>query len=161
MKSKISDDYWSIVRPEPYNDKVFGGKIADAVKEMTDGAKFSRISKNWCQITTNKFVLNLIKGIELKLVTPLTEFTPRPINFSSEEMSLIDIEVQTLLKKGAIIQVTPTEGQILSNIFLRPKKNGKLRPTINLKGLNSHLEKFILRWSTYHLFCPLFPKELS
>ena len=73
-------------------------------------------------------------------------------------MSLIDIEVQTLLKKGAIIQVTPTEGQILSNIFLRPKKNEKLRPIINLKGLNSHLEKIHFKMEHLPSILPLISK---
>ena len=43
VKSKISESYWNIVQPGPLNGHVFGGKVADAVKEMTEGAKFSRM----------------------------------------------------------------------------------------------------------------------
>ena len=43
VKAKISDSYWNIVQPGPFNGQVFGGKVADAVKEMTEGAKFSRM----------------------------------------------------------------------------------------------------------------------
>eukprot|EP00795_Rhopilema_esculentum_P010276 gene10276-18973_t len=39
IKSRISEGYWAIVQPGPLNGKVFGGKVADAVKEMTEGAK--------------------------------------------------------------------------------------------------------------------------
>ena len=40
VKAKISEGYWNIVEQGPSNGKVFAGKVADAVQEMTEGAKF-------------------------------------------------------------------------------------------------------------------------
>jgi hypothetical protein len=56
---------------------------------------------------------------------------------------LIDIEVAALLEKGAIedVPLHPPPPSFISNIFLVQKKNGKMRPVINLKRLNAaHLE---------------------
>ena len=41
-----------------------------------------------------------------------------------------------MLRKGAIRIAIPKENQLLSNIFIRPKKDGEFRPIINLKRLN-------------------------
>ena len=54
-----------------------------------------------------------------------------------------------------MIQVSPSENQFISNIFLRPKKNGKLRPIINLKGLNLHLEKIHFKMEHLPSILPL------
>ena len=54
-----------------------------------------------------------------------------------------------------MIQVSPSENQFISNIFLRPNKNGKLRPIINLKGLNLHLEKIHFKMEHLPSILPL------
>lgn len=44
--------------------------------------------------------------------------------------------------KGAIVELSPREAQMESfflTIFLVPKKDGKMRPVINLKGLNQFI----------------------
>ena len=135
------------------------GGEKEQLNKVTGRTKY--FSHNWCELTSNKFVLSLVKGIELRFVSPLTPSHPRPFDFSAEEMLLVDKEVDDLIKKGAVIQVSPCADQFISNIFLRPKKNGKLRPIINLKGLNLHLEKFILKWNTYHPFYHSFHQELG
>ena len=99
--------------------------------------------------------MSLVKGIELRLVSPLTPSHPRPFDFSSEEMLLVDKEVDDLIKKGAVIQVSPCANQFISNIFLPPKKNGKLRPIINLNGLNLHLEKIHFKMEHLPSILPL------
>jgi hypothetical protein len=56
---------------------------------------------------------------------------------------LIDSEVAALIEKGGIEEVSlhPPPLSFISNIFLVQKKNGKMRPVINLKKLNAvHLE---------------------
>ena len=62
--------------------------------------------------------------------------SPTPIQFSNIEEQLVDFEVANMLRKGAIRIAIPKENQLLSNIFIRPKKDGEFRPIINLKRLN-------------------------
>ena len=59
--------------------------------------------------------------------------------FSAREKTDITREVAKMLEKGAIQAVAPTEGQIVSSIFLRPKKDGFNRPIFNMKWLNQWL----------------------
>ena len=64
---------------------------------------------------------------------PITRFQ------SSHHADIFDIEVQKMLEKGAITVEQPIQGQFLSSLFMVPKKNGELRPVINLRPLNRFL----------------------
>ncbi|XP_061187368.1 uncharacterized protein LOC133195519 [Saccostrea echinata] len=56
-------------------------------------------------------------------------------------MAIIDREINDLLEKNIIEPVTNyEEGEFISNIFMRPKKNGKFRVILNLKQLNDCVE---------------------
>ena len=87
-------------------------------------------------------MLNLITGIKIDFISPPLQCSPpKPIQFGDEELSCIDVEIEKLVSKGAIIPVTQTKLQFVSNIFTRPKKSGGFRTIINLKKLNRHLAK--------------------
>ena len=53
------------------------------------------------------------------------------------EEKAMDLEVQSMLRKGAIRVAIPKPDQFLSNIFVVPKSDNKYRPIINLKKLNN------------------------
>ena len=57
-------------------------------------------------------------------------------SFSSMERQVIDNEIQKFLKKGIIRPTMPTSGDIISPIFVTPKKDGSHRVIFNLKKLN-------------------------
>ena len=61
-------------------------------------------------------------------------------------------EVTSLQSKGAIIPVTrnPREG-FFSTLFLVPKKDGKMRPVINLKALNVFVKSQHFKMEGIHL----------
>ena len=52
----------------------------------------------------------------------------------------MDLEVEKLLRKGAIEEVEPCENQFLSNIFMIPKKGGERRPVVDTRDLNNFIE---------------------
>ena len=54
---------------------------------------------------------------------------------------MVSEEVEKLLLKQAVKQVQDIPSQFLSNLFLVPKKDGSLRPVINLKPLNHYVRK--------------------
>ena len=72
------------------------------------------------------------------------EFDSQPYNtkrpqstFSVEESAIIDSEVAKLLSKHIIETLADhTPYEMISNIFIRPKKDGGHRLILNLKGLN-------------------------
>ena len=106
------------------------------------------------------FVRNTVKGININFVAPPVQNSPpKNIPFSSNEEEIIDNEVYTLLQKGAITHAQPCKDQFLSNIFVRPKKNGKMRPIINLKGLNKFLVKTHFKMEHLLTILPLLQKD--
>ena len=67
---------------------------------------------------------------------------PEPANpsqhpFSSYEKEIIDSEVNKLLKKKVIVPKNINEGDFVSSIFTRNKKDGSHRMILNLKKLNT------------------------
>ena len=49
---------------------------------------------------------------------------PREICFSLQEQHIIQNEIDKLLKKGVIKETTHCEGEYISTILIRPKKDG-------------------------------------
>src|SRR5690554_2266736 len=60
-------------------------------------------------------------------------------HFSQKEKTLIQEEINSLMKKKAIEEVPPDKKEIFSNMFLVPKKNGSKRPVLNLRPLNAYV----------------------
>lgn len=90
-------------------------------------------------------MLKTIQGYEISFdEQPYQNKKPCEIDFDEHEIFLVDEEVHELLNKGAIKEVEFSDDLYISNIFVVPKKSGKLRPIINLRSLNEFVtyEKF-------------------
>ena len=64
--------------------------------------------------------------------------------FSEHEYPIVRQEVHKLLEKRVITKESPIPGQILSNVFLRPKKDGIHRLILNLKRFNESVSHIII-----------------
>ena len=94
---------------------------------------------NWQKITANKTVLSWIQGIQLEFLEPPPKSISREYQkFLYPEPEVIS-EVETLLKYGAIEEVTPESDQIVSSIFLVENSNKTKRVILNLKPINQYL----------------------
>lgn len=94
-------------------------------------------------MTSDKVILDMVKGCHITFTHnqfPLQLRPPQSIKFTDWESSLMDQEIYTLLQKGVIEEAYHSHGEFLSNVFLRPKKDGSFRMIVNLKNLNSHVE---------------------
>ena len=79
-------------------------------------------------ITSDKWILNTVAGYTLEFDQMPYQFSlPRPIKFSDKEHSLTLKKIESMLTRQIISEVTPSEGQYLSNIFSRVKKDCSLR----------------------------------
>ena len=58
---------------------------------------------------------------------------------SRKGAELVKLEVEEMLKKRSIREVVPSKVELASNLFLLKKKDGSLKPVINLKQLNAHI----------------------
>ena len=62
--------------------------------------------------------------------------TLNKINFSAAEIMIIDAEIAKLITKDVLQVKNHVPDGFISNIFIRPKKDGAFRMILNLKLLN-------------------------
>ena len=67
---------------------------------------------------------------------------------AAAERLAVEEEIAAMLEKGAIEKSGAVQGQALSGIFLREKKDGSSRPILNLKGLNDHIPYIHIKMET-------------
>ena len=87
------------------------------------------------------------------------EVTPPPQpTWSKTEEEFIDMEIQRLLLKGVIAHSVHEEGEFISSIFVRLKKDGSYCMILNLKSLNQYVEyhhfKLDTIWMAVHMMTP-------
>ncbi|OOZ38563.1 hypothetical protein BOW52_08340 [Solemya elarraichensis gill symbiont] len=86
---------------------------------------------------------------------PVQSRVPSVIPFPQDQKDMVDIAVQELLSKGAIIQSEVEEDQFISTIFVVHKPNGKFRPIINLKFLNEFVQYNHFKQETFNIVLDL------
>ena len=73
--------------------------------------------------------------------TPYQRVVPRETKILDlDEQHITDTEIDKLLAKGVIIPSSHEQGEYVSPIFTRAKKDGSFRVTLNLKCLNTHVQ---------------------
>jgi len=101
--------------------------------------------ENWWVITTDQWILQVVRGYRLELTAPPCQRSQPVTVVTHSNQSLVEEEVQKLLVKGAIQRVSPCPDQCFSRIFLVPKKDGSFRPTAHFKMENLAMRKDLLR----------------
>lgn len=111
--------------------------------------KISKHISQWMKITQDQNVLNSVQGIKLNTNLDICQaFIPKPIKFNASEMAIMEQEMLQLQAKGIVVQVTPHFSQYISNVFMRPKKDGSFRIILNLRSLNQTMEKRHFKMNT-------------
>ena len=78
---------------------------------------------NWSKVTSDQTILNTVEGYKLEFdSTPNQIACPNRMFTNANESQIVAAEIGNLLNKGVIHKVMHTEGEFLSNVFLRPKK---------------------------------------
>ena len=87
----------------------------------------------WQNLTSDPEILSTVTGTIIEFDTPpITKASPK-IPFSIRESDIIDQEIAKMLAKGIVEVATHTSGEVVSNAFIRPKKDGSHR-LINTKS---------------------------
>ena len=96
--------------------------------------------EHWQDITSDPYVLQCVKNCHLELESEPSSYFNKSTtaqNFSLLEQQAIDNELREFLSKRVIEYSHPEDGEIISPIFILPKKEpGKYRVIFNLKKLN-------------------------
>ena len=100
----------------------------------------------WRKITRDKVVLSCVDGLKIDFTEEIKQNkVPREIVMNNEEIKFVDKELLWLIKENIVEKVNHVlKNGWISNIFLRPKKDGSFRMILNLKPLNKFIkyEKF-------------------
>ena len=108
-------------------------------------------SQHWELLTNDPVILDAIKHyhIEFELDDPIQTKEPHNIRCSSNEKNIISMEISKLLSKGVLELTHRSPGDIISNIFVRPKKDGSYRMILNLKPLNEFVDYHHFKMDTF------------
>ena len=93
--------------------------------------------QNWQRITQDQWVLETVAGYRISFTHRPCQSSRPPSHNSSEEISFIEDEIQSLLRVGAIKELQTTSWEAFFSTI--PNKGGGRRQIINLKYLNKFL----------------------
>jgi len=86
--------------------------------------------------------LDIVKqGLKLEFENDIPKQNSYPhTKYSHEENEILKLEVQKLIKKGIVQRCEREDGDFISTLFTRPKKDGNLRMILNLKPFNKFIK---------------------
>ena len=104
-------------------------------------------STMWRQLTNDAEIINMVRGTRIEFDCSeeiLPQFSRQQPCLSPAECKIIDAEVEKLQGKKVISLCNHCQGEVLSSVFTRRKKDDSFRMILNLKRLNNEV--------TYHHF---------
>ena len=88
---------------------------------------------HWTKITSDKEILSNVSGGSIELTDTPIQHSFNVRKFQPHEYPIMDGEIAKLLVKGVTTKVAnAAPGQIVSSIFLHPKKDGSHSLILNL-----------------------------
>ena len=114
----------------------------------------------WVKLTSDKNILSDIKGVQIECTETPTQHRLIEVHSNGEnDNAYIEQEIIKLSSKGVINTTEVEEGQIISNIFLRPKKDGTHRLILNLKVFNQIVEYHHFKMDSLQTIIQLMEKD--
>ena len=137
----IQVSYLDIIHSLLNNQSIFvGGQVRFHIEQ-------------WPEITSDPYVLQCVKNCHLELeCEPSSSFNrhTNAQNFSFSEQQSIDNELNEFLSKQIIEFSHHESGEIISRIFILPKKEqGKNRVIFNLKNSMNRWSTGNLKWTPW------------
>lgn len=114
----------------------------------------------WEKITSNQWILQVVSGYKLEFIAQPHQ-SHRPVSVETgRQAQLVSGEIGKLLEKGAIQEVRgDTQEGFFSRVFLVPKKDGQVRPVLNLRPLNQFLSHSHFKMEGMHVVRDLLQKN--
>ena len=100
--------------------------------DIIEYSSIAKDVKNWRKITSDIEVVNNVSGLTIDFENK-PDVSYKSNQFSSNEFATVASEIKKLLAKGIIKKSSHEEGEIISPIFLREKRDGSYRLILNLK----------------------------
>ena len=118
------------------------------------GGRLVYFLENWEKVTSDQIILTHIQGFKIDFMEiPFQGVKPK-LNLSVNEKQILDLEIGEMLEKQAVEIANPNhsdQNQYFSTLFVRPKKDGGLRPIFNLKSLNKMVVYEHFKMEGFHM----------
>ena len=114
---------------------------------------------SWQKITNDSEIISTVTGMPIPFDSNPTQHYLPDSKRTQQETLLIDAEIQKLFSKQAIEPTGHTVDEVISDIFLREKKDGKFRMILNLKKLNQFTTKKHFKMDTLTTIMRLVEKD--
>lgn len=108
--------------------------------------------ENWREITSDPQILDIVQHCHIEFADEFDETEISDMScgkFSETESLVIQNEISKLLLMKVITEVEHVDGEVISPIFIVPKKNGEYRMIHNLKKLNEKISYFHFKMDTF------------
>ena len=139
------------------------GNIRSSLQEKVNNFRAGQIRKHlteWERISNDDVILNMVKGVDIDFAEiPVQTSSVLQPRFSREQTQAISDEVQELLKAGVVTTCEHSDQEYISPVFVRPKKDNKLRMILNLKQLNKSVEYHHFKMETLNTALALVTKD--
>ena len=98
--------------------------------------------KNWLQMTLDPWIHRVLQEYQIKWTRIPIQLYPTITSVTSREtFQLVAAKVENLLQKQTVVVTTPCKDQFISCLFSGREKDGSYIPVINLKPLNTFVQK--------------------
>jgi hypothetical protein len=119
----------------------------------------SKHVKEWAQVTSDKNLLDIVRGMRIPLTMTPTQTMGSAGSFSKKEEQAIASELHRLLEKHIVEPAEHSQGEIISLIFVREKTDGQYRLILNLKQFNVTVEYEHFKMDTIKTITQLMVKD--
>lgn len=102
----------------------------------------------WKNITSDNNIISTVMGMKINFENPPTQHYITNSPRQPAETLIIDSEIQKLLSKQVIEPTRHCKNEVISDIFVREKKDGSYRLILNLKKLNQFTSKHHFKMDT-------------
>ena len=107
---------------------------------FSPGGRISHFVEAWKHVSHDPWIIHVVQGFRIPFyAVPIQVREPFPYRLTSSESQAATLEIQKLCSKGVLEVANFDENQVLSNIFLRPKKDGSYRMILDLTWVNKHV----------------------
>lgn len=88
-------------------------------------------------------MLQTVQGLKIPVLDlPSQQKEPKPFNLSKQQSQNMSSVLSLLLVQGVIEHSSEQSGQIVSNVFLRPKPNNRFRLILDLSDFNTQFVEY-------------------
>ena len=145
QKEKASDprkeivDQLLAIRDSVSDFPTFLPRLLSYLHDCCHNFKAGRVAAHfaaWKDLTNDRVILSDVLGASIELSANPRQHRLPDRAFKEHKYSVVHQEIQKLLQKGVIMKVKYSSGQIVSGIFLLPKKDGTFSLILNLKSFN-------------------------